>query len=129
MYQRLSPEEFKKLVESQNNVKQSFNKKKDKDITNLIHEFGLISGPGNKQFIFDIPEKFNQTVFNVSYNDGFIHNKNIKYDCQHIFKDGKLIFIISNQGSDNILLKVRIEGFPESFFMITNDIKKHKSEF
>ena len=76
MYQRLDAEEFKKLLESQNNVKQSFNKKKDKDITNIIYEFGLISGPGNKQFIFEIPEKFNQTVFNISYNDGFIHNKN-----------------------------------------------------
>ena len=40
MYQRLDTEEFKKLVESQNNVKQSFNKKKDKDITNVIYEFG-----------------------------------------------------------------------------------------
>ena len=125
MYQRLYAEEFKKLVESQNNVKQSFHKKKDKDITNVIHEFGLISGPGNKQFVFDIPEKFNHTVFNISYNDGFINNHK-EYYYQHIYKDGKLIFIINNQGTDNILLKIRIEGFPESFFMITNDIKKHK---
>ena len=124
-------EDFHRMILNQEGVKHSFNSRNKTKITseNPISEFGLNSGPGKKIFIFDIPEKFNQTVVNVSYNENFLNNKNIKYVCHHVYKDGKLIFIINNQGENNILLNVRIEGFPESYFKLTNDIKKHKSNF
>ena len=117
MHHRLTIEEINKLIDNNSDVVHS-NRKKDITIINPIYEFGICISPENKsQFIRKIPETLNDKVLNVSFNHNFLINTETrKYHIDHLYKDGNLIIQVENKSKYNLLINVRVEGFPKDYF-------------